>query len=161
ARAALAMLLHRVVRRPAFDDGSWPPAAEDFERALRQRAETERELTAPADEGWSWSGSANEWWKREPRTEALNQGRSDGADDPGAGRQARSRRARSRRQGGGGRAARRRHGGDLHRTPSVAGPDRRGRGPGRRGRGRALDPVGRAHDAVPRGAGADAAARSR
>ena len=70
-----------------------------------------------------------------------------GAEDTGRDRQAGSRRPRPRRQDHRPRPARRRHGGDLHRSPSDARADRRDGDPGGRRRGRDLDPLGRAHDA--------------
>src|SRR5438105_2755211 len=60
ARAALAMLERRVVRRLPFDPRPWPPQAGDFERALRERVETERELSGPASD-WTWSVSGGDW----------------------------------------------------------------------------------------------------
>ena len=79
-------------------------------------------------------------------------------EDPGGRRQARARRARSRRQDHRARAARRRHGGDLHGPAPDARADRRDGHPGGRRRGRAVDPLGRAHDA--RAAHRRAAARA-
>jgi len=64
ARAALGMLARRVVRRPAFDAGHWPPDAQDFARALEQRIATERQLTQP-EPGWTWSTSPlGRWFTR-------------------------------------------------------------------------------------------------
>ena len=70
-----------------------------------------------------------------------------GAEDTRRHRQARARRPRPRRQDHRPRAARRGHGGDLHRPPSDARADRRDGDPGGRRRGRDLDPLRRAHDA--------------
>lgn len=61
ARAVLGMLAHRVVRRPRFDDGRWPPAAEDYARALDQRLATEQQLATP-DPAWTWSASPRGPW---------------------------------------------------------------------------------------------------
>ena len=69
------------------------------------------------------------------------------------------RRARSRREDHRPRAARRRHGGHLHRPAPDARADRRDGDPGGRRRGRHLDPLRRAHDA--RAADPRAAARER
>lgn len=62
ARGALWMLEHRVVRRPWFDFGPWPPRPEEYARALDQRIATEQQLMNPADEGWTWSASRPGPW---------------------------------------------------------------------------------------------------
>ena len=72
--------------------------------------------------------------------------------DQGGRGQARPGRARPGRQGGRPGAARRRHGGHLHRPAPDPGADRGDRDPGGRRRGRAVRAVRRAHDAVPAGA---------
>ncbi len=61
ARAALGMLARRVVRRPMFDAGHWPPDDQDYARALEQRIATERQLTQPEPE-WTWSASPLGGW---------------------------------------------------------------------------------------------------
>ena len=78
--------------------------------------------------------------------------------DPRRRRQARPRRARPRREDHRPRAARRGHGGHLHRPAPDARADRRDGAPGGRRRRRAVDPLGRAHDA--RAARRGAAARA-
>ena len=61
----------------------------------------------------------------------------------------RPRRPRPRREGRRAGAARRRHGGHLHRPAPDARDDRRGRRPGGRRRGRPLHALRRPHDALP------------
>ncbi len=61
AHAALGMLERRVVRRLAFDRGPWPPGPADYERALRERLETEREVTGGPG-GWTWSVAGGGDW---------------------------------------------------------------------------------------------------
>ena len=70
-----------------------------------------------------------------------------GPQDPRRRGQAGPRRARPRGEDHRPRAARRRHGGHLHRAAPDARADRGDRHPGGRRRRRALDPLGRAHDA--------------
>jgi hypothetical protein len=61
ARAALALVERRVVRRPWGGDGrAWPPAAADFERALRELLETEQALWGTSGE-WTHSMAGGDW----------------------------------------------------------------------------------------------------
>src|SRR5437667_1638826 len=88
-------------------------------------------------------------WMASPRCCASATDERQTSAHPDSRRQARSRWARSRRQGRRGRPARLRDGSHLHRPAPDAGNDRPGRNPGGRGRGRPVDPVRCAYDAVP------------